>query len=382
MADFIFKISPNIVLGSYTASRLGQQVQEYGNRFMLIMDPILKENGNSQKITQSLSARQVDFFVFDDIPVVADTQVVERALKLARDSRVQGVIAAGGSKTLSLAKVVASLAKEEKDLYYFVDGDTPTTSGVPLICLPTTIRDAFIFMDSAPVVDARSSKLKLIKTQNGLCRLVIWDPNLTVTLTQKQLASMGIETLCMAIEGYLSQRASFFSDMLTEKAVQLLGWAEDGSPSLTITTPKEVLVTQGGCMASLGMASSSMGVASLLAQSINARYKISRSLTSAILLPYVIEDGQTFREDRLARISRILRAAKDEHEDKDAVKLLSDYVRQRIAKANLPARLKDLGITIEQLSLAAEDAGETELMNSLARSMNTDDLFSLIKQAF
>ena len=45
MADFIFKISPNIVLGSYTANRLGQYALEYGQNFMVIMDPVLKESG-------------------------------------------------------------------------------------------------------------------------------------------------------------------------------------------------------------------------------------------------------------------------------------------------------------------------------------------------
>ena len=54
MADFIFKISPNIVLGSYTVSRLGQYAQEFGKKFMVILDPILKEQGVSQKIVQSL----------------------------------------------------------------------------------------------------------------------------------------------------------------------------------------------------------------------------------------------------------------------------------------------------------------------------------------
>ena len=44
--------------------------------------------------------------------------------------------------------------------------------------------------------------------------------------------------------------------------------------------------------------------------------------------------------------------------------------------------LKDLNLTLEQLSLAAEDAGKTEFINSLPRSMSSDDLFALIKTAY
>lgn len=382
MADFIFRIQPNIVLGSYTTSRLGQFTKDYGSRFMVIIDPVLKEVGTSAKVLQSLTDRKVDFFTFDEINSSADTQVVSTALSLAREAHIHGVIAAGGSKTLNVARAVCALYNESHDLYDFVDGAAPTTASLPLICIPTTMRDSFIFTDKTPVVDARSSQIKLLKTQNGLCKLALFDPNLTVTLTENQVASMSIETLCIAVEAYLSPKATFFSDMIIEKAVELISYGMDGSPTLTVVTPQEVLLSEGGCMTSLGSASSSLGAASLLALCINARYKISRSLTTAILFPYIIEDAKKFKSDRIAKISRIIRAAPVDSKDDEAVNALAEYVRQHLAKANLPARLKDLSVTMEQLALVAEDASSLELINSLPRSMTSDDLFDLIKLAF
>lgn len=382
MADFIFKISPNIILGSYIATRLGQHASDWGDRFMLVVDPILKESGTTAKITQSLDERGVEYFVFDEIPSTANTETLKDALLLARESHVHGVIAVGGGRTLNLAKAVCALYREKGDLYEYIDGKAATTSPLPLICVPTTVRDSFIFTDRTPVSDARSTKIRLLKTQNGLCKLVLWDPNLQINLTEKQSACMSIEVLSFAIEGYLSQKSNFFSDMIIEKSVQLLSYALDGVPSLSITTPQEVLLTQGGCMASLGGASSSFGVANLLANAINSRYQISRSLTTAILLPYIIEDAASYRADKLATLAKLLRACPQETETADAVTALTEYVRQKIAKVNIPARLKDLSLTIEQLSLAAEDAGELDLMNSLPRSMTTDDLFDLIKRAY
>ncbi|MBR4011979.1 MAG: iron-containing alcohol dehydrogenase [Spirochaetaceae bacterium] len=89
MADFIFRISPNIILGSYSASRLGQFVQEWGTKFMVLMDPILTECGIAAKIKQSLTDRKVDFFVFDEIPNAPDTSVIENAMKLAKEAHIQ-----------------------------------------------------------------------------------------------------------------------------------------------------------------------------------------------------------------------------------------------------------------------------------------------------
>ena len=382
MADFIFKISPNIVLGSYTITRIGQYAQEYGSKFMLIIDPMLKEVGIADKILQPLDEHKIDFFTFDEISNGANTSTIEQALTLARQAHVHGIIAVGGAKTINIAKAVCSIFYEAHDLYTFIDGAAPSVAPLPLICIPTTMRDPFIFSSFTPVIDSRSNKNKLIKNKDALAKLVLFDPNLSLTLTENQTASMSIETLCLATESYISQKASFFSDMIVEKGVELLGYAMDGSPSLTITTPAEVLLTQGGCMASLASAMSANGVASMLAQTINARYRISRSLVSSILFPYVIEDAAKFKADRIEKIAKILRAAPETASTEESITALCEYVRQKIAKNNLPARLKDLSISIDQLALAAEDAGELDLMNTLPRSMTSDDLFDLLKLAF
>ena len=382
MADFSFKVSPNILLGSYSAARIGQSVISYGTKFMLILDPILRENGTSEKITKALDDKKINYFIFDELNKGGDSEILDRTLKLAREAHIHGVIAAGGGKPISIARATCALANEIHDLYDFLDGSVPKTAPLPLICIPTTIRDAFVFTDSIPLVDARSSTLKLLKAQHGISKLVLFDPTLTATLTENQIDSMSLETLCLAVESYISQRENFFSEMIAEKSVELLSYALDGSQSLTITTPKEELLAQGGCMASLSAATSSIGIASLLSMCINARYKISRSLVTTILFPYMIEECAKFKADRIAILARKMNIATAEQSNEDAAHAFAENIRQRIAKANLPARLKDLSISLEQLALAAEDAGQLDIINSLPRSMNSDDLFAMIKTAF
>jgi alcohol dehydrogenase len=188
--------------------------------------------------------------------------------------------------------------------------------------------------------------------------------------------------LCVAIESYISQKANFFSDTILEKAIELLANGFDGSPNLTGAASSEILLAQGGCMTSLGAAISSTGPASLLALTIDSRFQVTSSLTAGILLPYVIEDVAKYKSDKLANVARIMRIADQTTDTKTAVNALSENIRNRLALANLPARLKDLSVSIEQLALAAEDAGQLDLINGLPRSMNADDLFDLIKQAY
>lgn len=385
MGDFIFRISPNVVLGSYTASRLGQFALDYGSKYMVVLDPVLKEVGLSEKILQPLTDHNISYFVFDDIPPVADTQVVEQALKLARDAHVHGIIVAGGSHVINVGRAICAMYNENNDIYSYIDKTVDVnslSSPLPLICVPTTMRDLFVFTDQLPLVDSRNKRINLLKVQNGLCKLVLFDPNLSVTLTENQIESLSLEILCVAIEAYISQKATFFSDMFIEKALEQLSYALNGSSTLTVTTPKELLLSQGGMLTSLAVATSSIGTASLLSLCINSRYNILRSLVTGILFPYLIEDSAKYKLDKIAKVARILNYASSENTAEECVEALTSNIRQIMAKVHLPTRLKELSVSIEQLSLAVEDAGNLDLINNLPRSMNTDDLFDLIKQAY
>ena len=149
-----------------------------------------------------------------------------------------------------------------------------------------------------------------------------------------------------------------------------------------VTTPEEILLAQAGIMVSLATSSSSLGLCSLLGLTINSRYKIDKSLVSSILLAYSVEDAAQFKAARLEKLSHIMRIVPEETTGEEAIRLFVDYIRQKIAKFNLPARLKDLSLSIEQLSLAVEDVRPVDIVNNLPRSMTTDDIFDFVKNAY
>lgn len=382
MSDFIFRINPNVVLGPYTVSRLGQQVHEWGTRFMVIIDPILNEIKVADKIVQSLNDRKIESFVFAELTEGSSSKTIERALALAKEGHVHGVIAIGGEKALNIGRAVAAFYNEIHDFYTFVDGALPTTNPIPCICIPTTYRTPFVFTPEVPVTDARNHQLKLLHVQQSVCKLLLIDPNLMLSLTDNQKATLQIELINMALEAYLSQKANFFSDMFVEKGLEILSYGIDGSPSLDITTPEEVLLSEAGSMISMACASSALGMNSLLSLTIHSRYRINKSLTSSILLPYAIEDAAKFKSAKVEKLAHIIRACPEDITGDEACTAFAEYVRQKIAASNLPTRLKDLKLTVEQLALAVEDISDVNLINNLPRSMTTDDLFGFVKLAY
>lgn len=382
MNDLIFRITPNIVLGSYTITRLGQQVQEFGTRFMVIVDPVLNEVKIQDKVLQTLNDRNIDCFIFNELSEGANSKTAQRALALAKQGHVHGVIAVGGAKALNLGRTVAAFYNEVHDIYTFVDGASPTTNPLPCICVPTTFRTPFVFSNEVPLTDSRCHQLKLLKVQNNLTKLVIMDPNLMLTLTDNQKATISIDVMNMGIEAYLSQKANFFSDMFVEKGLELLSYAMDGSPSLDITTPSEILLAQAGAMTSIAAASSSLGLCSLISLGINARFRINKSLVASILIAYAVDEGAKFKGAQIEKLAHIMRSIPEDLTGEDAAKAFADNIRQRIAKENLPCRLKDLQLSMDDLALVVEDISQLDIVNRLPRSTSTDELFEFVKAAY
>ena len=95
-----------------------------------------------------------------------------------------------------------------------------------------------------------------------------------------------------------------------------------------------------------------------------------------------MEDAARARVDRIATIGKMLGVSTAGLSASDGAKAAIDDVRRRLALSGIPTRLKDLGLSIDQLVPAAEDAAALDLMNYIPRAMSSDDLFDLIKQAY
>jgi alcohol dehydrogenase len=382
MADFVFRISPNVILGPYTLARLGTIASAWGTNYMLVADPILKEFNLIEKAVSALEEKGISVFVFDDIPAAATSATLEQALSLARGAHVHGVISFGGTKTASLGRAIASLYNENHEVYEYLSGAQPYSGALPFIEVPSTCRDAFVFMDRTPLIDARNRQLRLMKMQPGICKAVVVDPNLYMHMSPNTAVSMVFHAITLAVEGYVSTKSNFFSETILGKALEMLLLALDPEQSKLVGTPSEMLIAQGGCMASMGVAISSPGVATAISLACNARYKTSTSLVCSVLLPYIMEDAARAKIDRIATIGKMLGVSSSGLSASDIARAAVDDIRRRLALAGLPTRLKDLGLSIDQLVPAAEDAAALDLMNYIPRAMSSDDLFDLIKQAY
>ena len=99
-------------------------------------------------------------------------------------------------------------------------------------------------------------------------------------------------------------------------------------------------------------------------------------------MPYVLTNAQTSSLDRLVKIGRMLNVDTRGVDPLYVAKSAIEEIRRRLAQANLPTRLKDIGLSIEQLVAISEDAVSLSFMNYIPKPMRSDDVFELLKQAY
>ena len=381
MSNFTFKLSSNIILGSYSIAKIGSEAAQFGKKFLFVVDPLLHETGISKKITAALEERGISVLVFDGVKRSADSDIIENALSLARGVFVDGVIASGGMGSVAIGRAVASLYNETGSIYDFIDGKPCTAEPLPFIEVPSTCREPFTFTSFSPIVDVRSRKINLLKIRQDLCKLCVFDPACYSNLAPNATTATLLQGLGIAFEGYISCRSSFLSEAILGKAIERF-LQSLGAPLGNAEASDETVIAEAACLTAIGISCSSPGLGSAIALACAGRYNISSSVVGTILLPHILANAQTSNLDKVVRIGRMLGVETQGADPLAVSQAAIEEIRRRLAQANLPTRLKDINLTMEQLIAVSEDAVSLSFMNYIPKPMRSDDVFELLKQAY
>ena len=381
MSNFTFKLSSNIILGSYSIAKIGFEAAQFGKKFLFVVDPLLHETGISKKITAALEERGISVLVFDGVKRSADSDIIENALSLARGVFVDGVIASGGMGSVAIGRAVASLYNETGSIYDFIDGKPCTAEPLPFIEVPSTCREPFTFTSFSPIVDVRSRKINLLKIRQDLCKLCVFDPACYSNLAPNATTATLLQGLGIAFEGYISCRSSFLSEAILGKAIERF-LQSLGAPLGNADAFDETVIAEAACLTAIGISCSSPGLGSAIALACAGRYNISSSVVGTILLPHILANAQTSNLDKVVRIGRMLGVETQGADPLAVSQAAIEEIRRRLAQANLPTRLKDINLTMEQLIAVSEDAVSLSFMNYIPKPMRSDDVFELLKQAY
>jgi alcohol dehydrogenase class IV len=382
MPDVFFNVPAQVYFGADCALRLAGVAARLGKRALLVTEAILYERGVIDQITTLLSRKGLDPVVYDEVIPGATSSNADEAARLARGGRIDLVIALGGVKTLSIARLAAAAAPASTHIDDMLAGVLPDKPPLALVELTTTCRNPFMFGGSWLVTDARDRSPVIGRQETDATAAVFVDPKLATTLPSKYLAATMMDTLMHAVEGYLATGGSFLSDMYFTKAIETLGPVLRDPISSGEELAARNAAARAGLLTALGLSMGRSGVGSALSYALNARLRVPKSWAATVLLPRVLEHNLATAAEKIRDVGRLLGEDLSDLSLGDAAGRTIEAVRGLIGSLGLPARLRDFGLAIEDMIEVAEAARRLDLMTRVARVTSADDLYELLKAAY
>ena len=337
-----------VIFASGSLARLGEAVKRFGwRKLMLCTNRSARATGQIDSVESTLGDRLV--VVFDHVqPHVQDVQV-EQALALAAENTVETVIGMGGGSAIGMAKAVAS-ALEAKQTGHPALAEYPTDQPlISVIAIPTTYAGS----EMTPVFGITHSKesppRKVIVNDPKIPpKLVIYDPELTLSLPAEITASTGINALAHCIEALYSKTRNPLSTAAATSGVQhifnaLLSCYEHGSDQEART---EMLL--GAHLAGLSLASVSMGLHHGLCHVLGGSASIPHGIANGIILPYAIRFNADETAPHLLPAAEAMGVPVNRINPMAAIEAMVQKIFHLIGQMNLPQHLSEAGVHLNE----------------------------------
>ena len=217
--DYEFPVRIHFGQGCFEDS-LKKELQKYGKRVMLAYGGgSLKRTGLYDRIVTMLNEAGKTVTDFGGIMPNPTYAKVQEGAKLAREQRVDFILAVGGGSVSDCCKIVSAQARLDSDIwdYEYVEHKIPTDF-IPLGVI-VTASGTGSEQNNGAVITNEEKKLKS-PLWGCFADFAILDPDLTKTVPMKQVISGAFDTLSHCMETYFGHpHTCNLSDRINE-AVQ------------------------------------------------------------------------------------------------------------------------------------------------------------------
>jgi alcohol dehydrogenase class IV len=306
------------------------------SRPLLVTDPFMKECGYVARLLLQLDEGNVSYGVFDQCVADPTTDSVAAALAVFRSGAHDSVIALGGGSSIDTAKAVAVMAERKGPMRQYKVPHVIAT-GAPIIAVPTTAGTGSEATRVAVISDTETQE-KMLWMGLGLMPVAaLVDFELTLSMPYRLTADTGIDSLCHALEAYVSRKANPFTDSVALSAMRTIALnirtACEEPDNRTAREAMMLAATQGG----IAFANASVTLIHGMSRPIGAFYHVPHGLSNAMLLPEITAWSVAGAPQRYAQAARVMEMAADTDADSLAVEKLVAGLRQLNTDLSVPS---------------------------------------------
>ncbi len=331
--------------GAGSIGETGSEIRRLGcSRALILSTP--QQSSSALDLAANLNGTSAG--IFSRAVVHTPTDITEQAVRHAREISADCVVAIGGGSTTGLGKAIAY------------------RTGLPQIVIPTTYAGS----EATPILGQTENGIKATLTDaKVLPEVVIYDPQLVVSLPLEMTVNSAMNAMAHAAEGLYAQDRSSDSTQLAIHGLKAFGTAMPRlleAPS-DLELREKTLRGAHACGAVLGRVG--MALHHKLCHTLGGSFDLPHAETHAIILPHAISYNAAAVPELLTPINDVL------GDDAPGVALW-----QFAKSIGAPLALRDLGLEESDLDRATELALSKPYWNP--REITADGIRGLLQDAW
>jgi alcohol dehydrogenase len=357
-----------LVSGVGALDQVGTLADELAfTRALIVSDKGIVAAGFAARAASRLREYGIAAWIFDEFGPNPDTRMVEAGRAFAAEHRIDGLVALGGGSSLDCAKGINFLLTNGGSMRDYRGHNKATQPMLPSIGVPTTAGTGSEAQSFAIISDAETHAKMACGDDKAVFRVVILDPELTVSQPREVTAIAGFDAVSHAVEAFVTKTRTPESQEVALQAWRLL----EANYERVLAEPTDLSARDsmllGAHRAGAAIEMSMLGAAHACANPLTATYGTTHGMAIAVMLPHVVRWNAEVVGPEYARLW-----------DGDLSGRLDGLVRA----GGLPRTLAELGVRREDLDALAADAARQWTGQHNPRAFSADDARVLYERAF
>ena len=206
MQDFIYNTPTKVYFGKDKEKQVGQIINEYGYKKIMIQygQGSAKRSGLIDTVLAQLKEFGIEAVVLSGVEPNPKLSFVYDAIKVAKEEKVELILAVGGGSVLDSCKYTALGAKTDKDVWDFAMGKEKPVDALPVACILTMSAAGSEMSNSAVITNSEINMKKGCSTEFNRCKFAICNPELTYSVGAYQTACGIVDIMSHTIERYFT----------------------------------------------------------------------------------------------------------------------------------------------------------------------------------
>lgn len=204
MKDFIYYTPTKVFFGKDKHKDVGKIIKDYGydNIMLQYGKDSIKKSGLYDQVMSSLSQYGIKVVEMGGVEPNPKISFVREAVKVAKENKVQMILAVGGGSVLDSSKYTAAGALADCDPWDFPTKKANPENALPVGCILTLAAAGSEMSSSAVITNMELNMKRGYNSDFNRCKFAIMNPELTYSVPKYQTACGVVDIMAHTMERY------------------------------------------------------------------------------------------------------------------------------------------------------------------------------------